>query len=92
MGPSGAIIGGGKWMAVRRTVLHVYRAKDGWRWRLLASNKRIVADGGEAYASRGNALRAAHRLAKVVEKAEIQVDKPEKKRTRGNWWPEELQT
>ncbi len=36
----------------------VYEAKDGWRWRLVAENSRIVADSGEAYVSKGNALRA----------------------------------
>lgn len=29
--------------------LHVYKAKDGWRWKLEAPNGHIVADSGEAY-------------------------------------------
>lgn len=33
----------------RRGHLHVYRAKDGIRWRARAANGRIVADSGEAY-------------------------------------------
>jgi uncharacterized protein YegP (UPF0339 family) len=45
-----------------RLTLTVYRANDGWRWRLKASNGRIVAEGGEAYASQANALRAVKRL------------------------------
>jgi uncharacterized protein YegP (UPF0339 family) len=30
----------------------VYRAKDGWRWRLWAKNGRIVAESGESYRSK----------------------------------------
>lgn len=29
--------------------LIVYEARDGWRWRLKATNGRIIADSGEAY-------------------------------------------
>ena len=39
-----------------RTV--VYRARDGWRWRLLAANHRIIAT-GEAHSRRADAERAA---------------------------------
>lgn len=46
--------------------VHVYQAVDGWRWRLKANNGRIVADSGEAYASRPNAIRAARRLCRAV--------------------------
>jgi uncharacterized protein YegP (UPF0339 family) len=43
--------------------LSIYQDKaGGWRWRLKASNGRIVADSGEAYVSHANALRAAKRL------------------------------
>ena len=43
--------------------LSSYEAKDGWRWRLRnARNKKIVAEGGEAYASSGNLKRALRRL------------------------------
>lgn len=30
-------------------VFHIYKARDGWRWRLVARNGRIIADSGEAY-------------------------------------------
>lgn len=43
--------------------LTVYRAADGWRWRLTAKNGLIVADSGEAYARKRNALRSARSLA-----------------------------
>lgn len=37
-----------------------------WRWRITAQNGRIVADSGESYQSRNNALRAARRFAAAV--------------------------
>lgn len=40
----------------------VYRARDGWRWRLKAANGRIVAESGEAYTRTTSAIRAAKRL------------------------------
>lgn len=37
----------------------VYKDTAGeWRWRMVASNGRIVADSGEGYGSKGNARRA----------------------------------
>lgn len=35
-----------------------YKAKDGWRWRLIAANGRIIADSGEAYARKSGVERA----------------------------------
>lgn len=37
-------------------------ARRHWRWRLKAINGRIIADGGEAYSSQGNATKACRRL------------------------------
>jgi uncharacterized protein YegP (UPF0339 family) len=34
-----------------------------WRWRMVAGNGRIVATSGEAFASKGNAERAAEMIA-----------------------------
>jgi uncharacterized protein YegP (UPF0339 family) len=39
--------------------LHIYKAKDGWRWNLVANNGRILCDSGEAYSSASNATRGA---------------------------------
>ncbi|HNH64689.1 MAG TPA: DUF1508 domain-containing protein [Thauera aminoaromatica] len=36
----------------------LYRAADGWRWRLRAANRRTVADSGEAYTTRAHGKRA----------------------------------
>lgn len=44
----------------------VYQAADGWRWRLLSDNHKVMADSGEAYASKGNAKRALKRLARAA--------------------------
>ena len=43
---------------MRRAKLEIYRdAKREWRWRLRASNGRIVADGGEGYRRKASMLR-----------------------------------
>lgn len=49
----------------------VYRAKDGWRWRLKASNGRIVAT-GEAHTRKADAIRAAAALSGLAEVASKQ--------------------
>ena len=41
----------------------VYRSKDGWRWRLIAANGRIIAESGEAYTRE----RDAHRAVQMVQ-------------------------
>lgn len=38
---------------VTRIVL--YKARDGWRWRLLAKNGKIIAASSEAFVSKRNA-------------------------------------
>ena len=54
----------------RGPVYRVYQDAAGeWRWRLVAANNRIVADSGEGYASKANALRAAKRLGYHVARA-----------------------
>ncbi len=37
-----------------------------YRWRLTASNNNIIADGGEGYSTRSNALRAVDRITEVA--------------------------
>ncbi len=44
----------------------VYRAADGWRWRFVAPNGRVMADSGEAYARRDSAVKAAERVQQVI--------------------------
>lgn len=50
----------------------VYQAKDGWRWRPVASNAKTIADSGEAYASEYNAVRAARRTKELAPTTPIQ--------------------
>lgn len=42
-------------------VVEIYRSHDGWRWRAIAGNGEIVAQ-GEAHPRKWNAKRAARRL------------------------------
>jgi uncharacterized protein len=50
----------------------VYESKDGgWRWRLKAPNARIVADSGESYADKDNAIRAAENVQMQISEAAV---------------------
>lgn len=51
--------------------IELYKGKKGWYIRIIARNGKIVADGGEAYASYSNALRASQRLRANLLFAEI---------------------
>jgi len=46
----------------------VYQARDGYRWRLVAANGRIVAT-GEAHTRKRDAIRACQRIADLAEQA-----------------------
>lgn len=55
-----------------------------WRWRIVASNGRIVADSGEGYATKQNAERAVlmiHAFATVIQTAPVEY---EQKRSNGH--------
>lgn len=54
---------------MKRPKFVVYKAKDGWRWRLVAANGRVVADSGEAYTRKHDAEKAIHRLWDAVDTA-----------------------
>lgn len=43
--------------------VEVYRADDGWRWRIRAANGNVVAESGEAYHRRGALRRSLWALA-----------------------------
>lgn len=36
-------------------VYHVWHARDGWRWYLMAANNRKIAESGEAYVHKDGA-------------------------------------
>jgi uncharacterized protein YegP (UPF0339 family) len=45
-------------MAARKAKIEKFQSKDGFRWRLVATNGKIIADSGEAYSS-ASALKRA---------------------------------
>lgn len=47
----------------RYDTITLYRAPDGWRWRYTASNGRVLADSGQGYSKRADAVRGACRVA-----------------------------
>lgn len=53
--------------------IRVYRDRKGtYRWRLVGSNGKIMADSAEGYVSKQNALLAADRLKNIAPEAEIE--------------------
>lgn len=56
---------------MKRAKVTIYKAKDGWRWRLQAGNNRIIAEGGEAYTRQRDVYRA---LAAVSEAMALVLD------------------
>ncbi len=53
----------------------VYKDKaDEWRWRLIRQNGRIVADSGEGYTERNDAMEAVERVQKVSGETEVYED------------------
>lgn len=52
-------------MSAREPRFQVYKAADGWRWRLLAANNRIIAT-GEAHTRRRDAERAVATVREAV--------------------------
>ena len=51
---------------MKRPKFVVYKAADGYRWRLVAANGRIVADSGEAYTRKFDARSSAARTALIA--------------------------
>jgi uncharacterized protein YegP (UPF0339 family) len=57
-------------------LLLVYKDHSGyWRWRLSHRNGKTLADGGEGYATKGSATRAARRLTIIAASAVLQTRK-----------------
>ena len=52
----------------------VWKAEDGWRWRLISRNNKIVGS-GEGYVSMSNAKRACRRIRQEAYRATIEVKK-----------------
>ena len=52
---------------MRTAKLQIYRdARREWRWRLRASNGRIVADSGEGYRRRASVYEAVKRVRSIL--------------------------
>jgi uncharacterized protein YegP (UPF0339 family) len=49
---------------MRTARFQVYKAKDGWRWRLLSANNRTIAT-GEAHTRQSDAVRALKSVART---------------------------
>lgn len=61
------------WSRTKR--IEIYQDKKGeWRWRMVSSNGRIMADGAEGYSRRINAVRGAERFRKAAAKATINYE------------------
>lgn len=60
----------------------VYKAKDGWRWSLRASNGRKVAQ-GEAHTLRKDAVRACYAVFRAAITATMKLAKEEDARRSG---------
>lgn len=63
----------GMLVAQRTGTMIVYWADDGWRWRLVAPNGKIVADSGEAYKRRYDCKVAAQHLTHMARHARLEV-------------------
>lgn len=61
-------------MTMRTARFQVYKAKDGWRWRLLAANNRQIAQ-GEAHTRKADAIRAASLVRQTARSAECEATK-----------------
>lgn len=65
----------GLWNKERVKKLEIYKdRKQQWRWRLVSSNGRIMADSAESYTRKDDAMRAAHRFRKAAGSATIVYD------------------
>jgi uncharacterized protein YegP (UPF0339 family) len=52
---------------MRTAKLEIYRdARREWRWRLKASNGRILADSGEGYRRKSSAVQGARRVRELI--------------------------
>lgn len=51
---------------MKRPRFTVYQARDGYRWRLLAANNRLIAESGEAYTREWDAWRATETVEEAV--------------------------
>jgi uncharacterized protein YegP (UPF0339 family) len=61
---------------MKKHVITIYKAKDGWRWRWRAGNGRIIAEGGEGYSGKRKAVRAVGLLLMTAFMKKVRVEFP----------------
>ena len=59
--------------------VQIYKAKDGFRWRMVATNGNIVAESGEAYTRPYDCKKAVGNLALRIVLEGIDVTEPKQK-------------
>lgn len=47
---------------MKRPLLEIYKAADGWRWRLKAANGKTVCESGEAFKKRPSPVGVAEKM------------------------------
>lgn len=57
----------------RRSTIVVWKAKDGWRWRLWAPNGKLTAESGESYKRRYDCKMAALNLSTAAANAKLDL-------------------
>lgn len=57
----------------RKYIISVYKGRAGWYWTLRSGNGKKIADGAEAYASKGTAVRAVKTLVAMLFSGQIEV-------------------
>lgn len=58
-------------MASYPTYLHVFKARDGWRFHLKAQNGNIMFDGGQRYKLKAGAKRAGKAVVRAIRDADV---------------------
>lgn len=66
-----------EWGLQMRLEIYHDNSKNGWRWRSIDSNGRIIADGSESYVSKQNAIRALQNVVTEMREATIYVENGE---------------
>lgn len=58
----------------RAPKMKTYEAKDGWRWKLVGANGKIVSSSNEVFLNKFNAQRAAKNVLEIARRARFVVD------------------
>lgn len=60
--------------SIYRYVFDIFKAKDGWRWRLWARNGRMVAVSGETYKRKAAAIKQCENLQDYTSQSTVFLD------------------